>query len=58
MSRHIRWDNCIRTQWLRQLSYDTVDGKITVGHNRQVSYTVDGRIISGYRLQDSYNKTQ
>ena len=30
MLQHIRWDNCIRIQWLRQLSYDTVDGKITL----------------------------
>ena len=31
---HSRQDNCIRTQWLRQLRYDTVDGKVTRGHSR------------------------
>ena len=35
---HSRHDNCIRTEWLRQLSYDTVDGTFTLGHSRQVSY--------------------
>ena len=36
--RHSRQDNCIRTQWLRQLCYDTVDGKVTIRHSRQENY--------------------
>ena len=35
---HGRWNKCIRTQWLRQLHYDTVDGKITIGHSIWENY--------------------
>ena len=35
---HSRQDNCIRTQWLRQLRYDTVNETVTLGHSRQVTY--------------------
>ena len=34
---HSRQDNCIRTQWLRQISYDTVDETFML-HNRQLIY--------------------
>ena len=30
---HSRQDNCIRTQWLRQLHYDTVDMAVALGHS-------------------------
>ena len=50
---HSRWDNCIRTQSLRQLRYDTVAEIARLGHSRQVSYIMTYQWENYIRLQDT-----